>query len=140
MCVHEVKGFIDPCPFWDDDGQAYLIHATQPLRIKDRLTLHRMKPDGTQLLDEGTVVFEDPERHPTIEGPKMHKRNGYYYIFAPAGGVRTGWQTVPRSRDIYGPYEDRIVLHQGNTEINGASSGRSSRAGVRRVMVHPFSR
>jgi len=82
-----------------------------------------MKPDGTRLLDEGRVVFEDPERHPTIEGPKMYKRNGYYYIFAPAGGVRTGWQTVLRSRNIYGPYEDRIVLRQGNTDINGPHQG-----------------
>ena len=125
VCVHEAKGFIDPCPFWDDDGQAYLVHAYAFSRcgIKNRLTLHRMKPDGTRLLDEGRVVFEDPERHPTMEGPKMYKRNGHYYIFAPAGGVRTGWQTVLRSRDVYGPYEDRIVLHQGNTEINGPHQG-----------------
>lgn len=125
VCVHEAKGFIDPCPFWDDDGQAYLVHAYAYSRcgIKNRLTLHRMKPDGTRLLDEGRVVFEDPERHPTIEGPKMYKRNGYYYIFAPAGGVRTGWQTVLRSRNIYGPYEDRIVLRQGNTDINGPHQG-----------------
>ncbi len=125
VCVHEAKGFIDPCPFWDDDGQAYLVHAYAYSRcgIKNRLTLHRMRPDGTQLLDEGRVVFEDPERHPTIEGPKMYKRNGYYYIFAPAGGVRTGWQTVLRSRNIYGPYEDSIVLRQGNTDINGPHQG-----------------
>ena len=34
----------------------------------------------------------------TIEGTKLYKRNGWYYIFAPAGGVKTGWQTVLRSK------------------------------------------
>jgi beta-xylosidase len=125
VCVREAKGWIDTCPFWDDDGQAYLVHAYAHSRcgIKHRLAVHRMKPDGTELLDEGTVVFEDPERHPTMEGPKMYKRNGFYYIFAPAGGVKTGWQTVLRSRNVFGPYEDRVVLHQGNTEINGPHQG-----------------
>lgn len=123
--VKEVKGWIDPCPFWDEDGQAYLVHAFARSRcgIKHRLNLCRMKPDGTTLLDDGVIVFHDEERHPTMEGPKMHKRNGYYYIFTPAGGVATGWQTVLRSRNVYGPYEDRIVLRQGETEVNGPHQG-----------------
>ena len=53
----------------------------------------------------------------------MHKRDGWYYIFAPAGGVATGWQTVLRSRSITGPYEDRIVLQQGESEVNGPHQG-----------------
>src|SRR5690606_2622995 len=58
-----------------------------------------------------------------IEGPKLYKRDGYYYIFAPAGGVATGLQTVIRSRCIYGPYERRVVMHQGGTAINGPHQG-----------------
>jgi beta-xylosidase len=53
----------------------------------------------------------------------MYKRNGFYYIFAPAGGVPAGWQTVLRSKQIFGPYEDKIVLHQGNTPVNGPHQG-----------------
>lgn len=123
--VKAVKGLIDPCPFWDEDGQAYLVHAFAKSRcgIKSKLAICRMKPDGTALLDEGRIVFDGTESHPTIEGPKLYKRNGYYYIFAPAGGVSTGWQTVLRSRDIYGPYEDRIVLHQGDSDVNGPHQG-----------------
>ena len=60
---------------------------------------------------------------PTIEGPKLYKRNGYYYIFAPAGGVKPGWQTVLRSKNIYGPWEEKIVLHQGNSPVNGPHQG-----------------
>lgn len=123
--VKEVKGWIDPCPFWDDDGQAYLVHAFAQSRcgIKHKLKMCRMRPDGKALLDDGEIVFDGTENHPTMEGPKLYKRNGYYYIFAPAGGVKPGWQTVLRSRNIMGPYEDKIVLHQGDTEINGPHQG-----------------
>jgi beta-xylosidase len=123
--VQEGKGLIDPCPLWDDDGKAYLVHAYAGSRsgIKHMLRVRPMAPDGTKLLDEGRIVFHDPERHPTLEGPKFLKRDGWYYILAPAGGVETGWQVALRSRHIYGPYEDKIVLQQGNTKINGPHQG-----------------
>ena len=125
VLVKAAKGWIDPCPFWDDDGNAYLVHAFAGSRAgnKSILVLHEMSKDGTSLLDEGVLVFDGHVDHPTIEGPKMYKRNGYYYIFAPGGGVPQGWQTVLRSKNIYGPYEDRIVLAQGDTEINGPHQG-----------------
>lgn len=124
-CLWAGKGWIDPCPFWDDDGNAYLVHAYANSRcgIKHRLDVCRMSSDVTGLLDEGTVVYCDPDRHPTLEGPKLYKREGWYYIFAPAGGVGTGWQTVLRARSILGPYEDKIVLHQGSTDVNGPHQG-----------------
>jgi beta-xylosidase len=124
-CVRAAKGWIDTCPFWDNDGQAYLVHAWAKSRsgIKSILTINRMSADGTSLLDDGQTVFDGTAHHPTIEGPKLYKRNGWYYIFAPAGGVKTGWQTVLRSKNIFGPYEDKIVLAQGQTEINGPHQG-----------------
>jgi beta-xylosidase len=82
-----------------------------------------MSPDAKRLLDDGEIIFHQPEKYPTIEGPKLYKRNGYYYIFAPAGGVKEGWQTVLRARNIFGPYEDRTVLAQGDTQINGPHQG-----------------
>ncbi len=123
--VHAAKGWIDPCPLWDDDGRAYLVHAFAGSRagIKSIVVLHEMAPDGSRLLGDGVLVFDGHEKHTTIEGTKMHKRNGYYYILAPAGGVPTGWQTVLRSKNVWGPYEDKIVLHQGNTAVNGPHQG-----------------
>lgn len=118
--VVNIELWEDPCPFWDDDGNAYLIRSK--LR-GDILYLHKMSPDGKKILDNGTVIFHDEKTQPTIEGPKLIKRNGWYYILAPAGGVPTGWQTVLRSKNIYGPYESKIVIHQGNTEINGPHQG-----------------
>jgi beta-xylosidase len=119
------KGLIDPCPLWDDDGKAYLVHAWAASRagVSSLLTVHRMSPEGTQVLDEGRHVFDGHDHHPTCEGPKFYKRNGYYYIFTPAGGVPRGWQLVLRSRNIYGPYEEKIVLAQGSTNVNGPHQG-----------------
>lgn len=119
------RGLIDPCPLWDDDGRAYMVHAWANSRsgIKHRLTVVEMTPDATKLIGEGRTVFDDPPRHPTLEGPKFHKREGWYYISAPAGGVATGWQVILRSRSVFGPYADRIVLAQGSTPINGPHQG-----------------
>jgi len=124
-CVQAGKGLIDPCPLWDDDGQAYLVHAYAGSRagIKHRLRICPMATDGSRLLGEGQIVFHQPEKHPTLEGPKFLKKDGWYYILAPAGGVETGWQVVFRSETIYGPYQDKIVLTQGGTDINGPHQG-----------------
>ncbi|WP_202971188.1 family 43 glycosylhydrolase [Saccharothrix sp. ALI-22-I] len=121
------KGLIDPCPLWDEDGQAYLVHAWAKSRsgINNILTLHRMSPDGTGVLDEGTIVVDGNAipGYTTLEGPKLYKRDGWYWIFAPAGGVKYGWQSAFRSRSIWGPYEDRVVLAQNDTAINGPHQG-----------------
>ncbi|MFD2332555.1 glycoside hydrolase 43 family protein [Cohnella sp. GCM10020058] len=119
------KGLIDVCPLWDEDGRAYLIHAYAHSRsgIKHKLNVCEMSADGRTVLGEGRIVYDGTDKHPTLEGPKLYKRDGYYYIFAPAGGVATGWQTVFRSDSVWGPYEDRIVLHQGETEVNGPHQG-----------------
>lgn len=124
-CVNKVVGWIDPCPFWDDDGSAYMVNAFAKSRIgfKSYLYVSPMAPDCSGLIGDGRFVYSGHATQPTIEGPKMYKRNGYYYIFAPAGGVATGWQTVLRSKNVYGPYEEKIVLHQGATPVNGPHQG-----------------
>jgi beta-xylosidase len=106
VTVKAVPGWEDPCPFWDEDGQAYLVHGKVGA---GPLVLHKMSADGTQLLDEGVTIYTGP----VAEGPKMFKRKGYYYISHPEGGVGTGWQTMERSPKIYGPYERKIVLSDG---------------------------
>ena len=128
VCVLPGKGLIDPCPFWDDDGKVYIVHGYAKSRIgfKSILGIFEMSPDGLKAISEDHFIFDgnDP-KHPavTIEGPKIYKRDGYYYIWAPAGGVRPGYQVVLRSRDIHGPYEIRTVLDQGGSVINGPHQG-----------------
>ncbi len=128
VCILEGKGLIDPCPIWDDDGKAYVIHGYAKSRIgfKSILGIFEMSTDGLRAVSEDHFIFNgnDPD-HPaiTIEGPKVYKRNGYYYIWAPAGGVKDGYQVVLRSRNIRGPYEIKKVMHTGNTVINGPHQG-----------------
>jgi beta-xylosidase len=121
VTVKAIAKWEDPCPFWDDDGQAYLVRSQVGA---GPLILHKMSADGSQLLDEGKEIY----RGKVAEGPKLYKRKGYYYISLPEGGVDTGWQTILRSKDIYGPYERKEVFpagspHQGSlVELNGGET------------------
>ena len=115
-CLKAVEKWEDPCPFWDEDGQAYLgrsQHGAGPIIV------HRMSADGRSLLDDGKTVYTGP----VAEGTKFLKRNGWYYLSIPEGGVGTGWQTVLRAKSIYGPYEKKVVLEQGSTNVNGPHQG-----------------
>jgi beta-xylosidase len=125
LLIKAAKGWIDPCPLWDDDGKAYLVNGVAASRsgVKSVLILSRMAPDGSKLLDDGAIILDGHNQDPTLEGPKTYKRHGYYYVFAPAGGVPTGWEVVYRSKSIYGPYERRVVLAQGSTTTNGPHQG-----------------
>ena len=126
VLVKAGKGMIDPCPLWDDDGRVYLAHAWAGSRAKFNsvLTVCELNKEGTKVISDPVLVFDgnDGVNH-TIEGAKFYKRNGFYYLFAPAGGVVSGWQLVMRSKDVYGPYEARIVMAQGKTDINGPHQG-----------------
>jgi beta-xylosidase len=121
------RGLIDPCPLWDDDGNAYLVlgWARSRAGFNNRLTAYRMAADLSEPLDDGVVII-DGDQIPgcrTLEGPKWYRRDGWYWIFAPAGGVADGWQFAFRSREVFGPYESRIVLAQGDTDVNGPHQG-----------------
>jgi beta-xylosidase len=125
VMVKEGKGLIDPTPLWDEDGKAYLGYAFAGSRagIKSILAVCSMNPDGLSANNDDVMIIDGHIDEATIEGPKFYKRNGYYYIFAPAGGVATGWQTVMRSKNVYGPYEKRKVMDQGKSTVNGPHQG-----------------
>ncbi len=121
------RGLIDPCPLWDDDGRCYLVHGWAKSRagIKNRLTVREVSAELDRVIGPARTVVDGDELpgYTTLEGPKFYKRDGYYWIFAPAGGVATGWQSVFRARTPYGPYEDRVVLAQGSSPVNGPHQG-----------------
>lgn len=125
ILVKAGKGLIDPCPLFDDDGKVYLAHAYAGSRagIKSLLAVTRLTEDGKKAIGESKVVYDGHDIDPTIEGAKFHKRDGKYYIFAPAGGVSTGWQTVLRGDSPFGPFERRMVMNQGETIVNGPHQG-----------------
>lgn len=134
--VDATRGAIDPAPFWDDDGTGWLVHAYALSRAgqANRIVLKRLDQSGTRTLDKGTVIIDGdtlppvqtslgPRPWQTTEGPKLYKRGGWYYVFAPSGSVKGGWQGVFRSRRLSGPYEGRNVMDQGSTAINGPHQG-----------------
>ncbi|MHC5794720.1 glycoside hydrolase family 43 protein [Lacisediminihabitans sp. FW035] len=120
-------GLIDPCPLWDDDGRAYLVFAWARSRggIANRLSVVEISPDARNVLGTPVTVIDgdDLPGYSTLEGPKFYRRDGWYWIFAPAGGVTEGWQSVFRSRSVLGPYEDRVVLESGGGAVNGPHQG-----------------
>lgn len=121
VLVVEGKGVIDPCPLWDEDGRCYLVNGWAASRcgFNSVLTVRELSADGNQVIGKPILVYDGQvEGNHTIEGPKFYKRDDYYYILAPAGGVEKGWQVALRSRNVYGPYESKIVfnkngIHQG---------------------------
>ena len=74
-CLYKGKGWIDPCPFWDEDGRAYMVSAFAKSRIgfKSILNLCEITPDCLHMIDEGKHIFDgNVENQETIEGPKMY--------------------------------------------------------------------
>lgn len=120
------KGRIDPSPLFDEDGKVYLTHAWAGSRaqLNSIMTLCELDKTGTRVISEESLIYDGLEDgNHTTEGGKFYKKDGYYYLLAPAGGVETGWQIALRSKNIYGPYEMKKVLAQGNTSINGPHQG-----------------
>lgn len=125
VLVKAGKGIIDTTPLWDDNGRVYLVHAYAGSRagLKSVIAICELNAEATKAITPSRIIFDGHETNETCEGPKFYKRNGYYYIFHPAGGVATGWQVVLRSKSVYGPYEWKTVLAQGSSPINGPHQG-----------------
>lgn len=125
VCVIPGKGMIDTCPLWDDDGRCYLVNGWANSRIgfNSVLSVRELSADGMRQIGNPVIVFDGGNRDYTTEGPKFYKRDGWYWILCPAGGVETGWQLAMRSKSPYGPYESKTVLKQGKTTVNGPHQG-----------------
>lgn len=124
-CLIEGKGIIDPCPIWTDDGKCYLAVGFAKSRIgfNSCIGIYEVTPDLKEKITDYKIVYDGHDNNPTIEGPKFNTRNGYYYIMCPAGSVKGGWQIALRSKNIYGPYESKVVLMQNGTKVNGPHQG-----------------
>ncbi|MBR1448640.1 MAG: glycoside hydrolase 43 family protein [Prevotella sp.] len=126
VCVIPGKGYIDTTPLWDEDGRCYLVNGWANSRAKfaSVLTVRELSADGTRAIGQPVIVFDgNGTENRTCEGPKFYKRDGWYWIMCPAGGVPTGFQLAMRSKSPYGPYEHKIVLAQGKSPVNGPHQG-----------------
>jgi beta-xylosidase len=98
---HLPKGFYDPGLFFDDDGKIYVAHGYNKINITELDTNFAAKSDDV-------LVFTGDIR-PGIEGTHVYKINGYYYLYCTYGGG-DGFQVALRSKNIFGPYEEKIVI------------------------------
>lgn len=124
-CLIPGKGYEDPCPIWIKN-KCYVVIGFVKSRIgfNSTLAIFEVTPDLKETISKDyTIIYDGHNMNPTIEGPKFNTRNGWIYIMAPAGSVKTGWQVCLRSKNIYGPYEPKIVLMQNDSPINGPHQG-----------------
>ncbi len=52
----DIAQWEDPCPFWDEDGNTYLAHSKL---AGGPAVIHKMSADGTKLLDNGVIVYQN---------------------------------------------------------------------------------
>ena len=120
----ESRGWIDPCPFWDEDGRAYMIFAYARSRcgIKHRLALVEMDQECTRLKGEPKVILTALSLRLPAKGQNCIK--GWLVLCTDAFRRCCHWLAVcPAGKEDLGPYEYRIVMHQGNTAVNGPHQG-----------------
>jgi beta-xylosidase len=103
------KGFYDPGLFFDDDGRIYVAHGYSKLCVTELDT--NFAPKGND-----SLVFEGDIRK-GLEGTHAYKINGYYYLYSTYGGL-DGIQVALRSKTIYGPYEEKVVIRDTTRGIN----------------------
>ncbi len=103
------KGFYDPGLFFDDDGRIYVAHGYS------KITMTELNPDFSPKTTDSLVFTGDIRRG--LEGMHVYKLNGYYYLYGTYGGL-DGIQVALRSKNIYGPYEQKVVIRDTTPGVN----------------------
>jgi len=106
---HLPKGFYDPGLFFDDDGKIYAAHGYSKIFITELDT--NFAPKGND-----SLVFTGDIRR-GLEGTHVYKVDGYYYLYSTYGGL-DGFQAALRSKNIYGPYEEKVVIRDTTHGVN----------------------
>lgn len=119
--------FYDPGLFFDEDGKVYVVHG------QGKLFVNELAADVKSAIGPAKQIWGDNIKKPEgssapvgdyhMEGSHMYKINGYYYVTCPAGGTE-GWQMCLRSKNIYGPYESKIIVQdESSYPVNGLHQG-----------------
>jgi beta-xylosidase len=103
------KGFYDPGLFFDDDGRIYVAHGYSDIHITELDA--NFAPKGNDSL----VYTGDIRRG--LEGTHVYRIGGYYYLYCTYGGL-DGFQAALRSKNIYGPYEQKVVIRDTTHGVN----------------------
>lgn len=103
------KGFYDPGLFFDEDGRIYVANGYSKISITE-------VDKNFAPLTNDSLVYEGDIRK-GLEGTHVYKINGFYYLYCTYGGL-DGIQVALRSKNIYGPYEQKVVLRDTSRTVN----------------------
>ncbi|EUC38355.1 glycoside hydrolase family 43 protein [Bipolaris zeicola 26-R-13] len=111
------KCYYDNGIFIDDDDTMYVVYGNPAVRVA------QLNKDGTAEV-KNQEVYRDPNGL-TLEGSRMYKINGMYYIFStkPADD-----EWVLKSKSPFGPYEARILVDSISGPLSNA--GHAHQGGV----------
>ena len=107
--THLPKGFYDPGLFFDDNGKTYVAQGYNKISITE-------VNDSLVAVGPDSLVYTGDIRK-GLEGTHVYKINGYYYLYCTYGG-RDGMQVALRSKNIYGPYEQKLLMYDTTKGIN----------------------
>ena len=109
---HNMQGNIyDLSVLFDDDGKIYAIHKYGEVHCTE------LKPDMSGPV-EGTDRVIIPEGNGVGEGHHMYKINGMYYLIS-TDYSPNGRTLCSRSKNIWGPYETRVISADETYGYNG---------------------
>lgn len=108
------RGFYDPGLFFDDDGKIYVAHGFNTISVT--------KLDSNFAAKGNDVLVFAGDIRSGLEGTHVYKINGYYYLYCTYGGG-DGFQVALRSRNIYGPYEEKVVIRDNGNLGTGIHQG-----------------
>ena len=103
------RGFYDPGLFFDEDGRMYVAHGYNKIYVTE-LDANFAARGSDSLVYTGDI-------RGGLEGTHVYKTNGYYYLYCTYGGL-DGFQVALRSKSIYGPYEQKVVIRDTTHGVN----------------------
>ncbi len=107
--THLPKGFYDPGLFFDEDGKIYVAQGY------NKISITQVDSNLVSLVPDSLVYTGDIRKG--LEGTHVYKLNGYYYLYCTYGGL-DGMQVALRSKNIYGPYEQKLLIYDTTKGIN----------------------
>lgn len=92
----------DPGMFVDTDGRVYVVHGNTDIFITE------LTADGLRVKTPQKQIYK--AHRSGLEGNRCYKAGDYYYIYCTYGGPQ-GNQVCLRSKSLYGPFEERVVMN-----------------------------
>ncbi len=107
--THLPKGFYDAGLFFDDDGKIYVAQGYNNISVTE-------VDSNLAPVSKDSLVYTGDIRK-GLEGAHVYKLNGYYYLYCTYGGL-DGMQVALRAKNIYGPYEQKLLIYDTTKGIN----------------------